>query len=362
MQSTQSKCNIKFRLALASVMLLGLAGCSFPSHININGPGPTLPVTPAAAESVYVIQNPATFGSGSGTILQFLSTDTGAATPKSTITAPANTSFGSVGTDGSGNIYVTANSATTLDLREYSVGSTGSATPIRLLPSNNTTMMWAPDGIDVSAAGEIFVSEDTGGVADYSATATGSIAPTRYILGASQTGGGLSTLVAANAVAADSSGNLYIMNEGAPGLMPICVFAPTDNGNVAPTRTIGGANTMIETMGGLATDSVGNFYISNTTSNSDGTYTGSVLEFAPTATGNVAPIRTISGSSTQLGKLGGIKVDSTGNIFVVSTDSTGENPTILEFSELATGNATPTLSFTSTAWTNPDNNVSIAVF
>jgi hypothetical protein len=152
------------------------------------------------------------------------------------------------------------------------------------------------------------------------------------------------------------------MNEGAPGLMPICVFAPTDNGNVAPTRTIGGANTMIETMGGLATDSVGNFYISNTTSNSDGTYTGSVLEFAPTAIGNVAPIRTISGSSTQLGKLGGIKVDSTGNIFVVSTDSTGENPTVLEFSELATGNATPTLSFTSTAWTNPDNNVSIAVF
>jgi hypothetical protein len=293
--------------------------------------------------------------------LQFSSTATGAATPKSTITAPADTSFGSLATDGSGNIYVTANSPTSLDVREYSAGSTGSATPMRLLPGNSTTMLSAPDGIDADATGEIFVSEDTGGVATYSKAANGSVAPDSYILGAAQTGGGLSTLIEANAIAVDGSENLYIMNQGAPNLMPICVFSPGASGNVAPTRSIGGANTTIDSMGGVATDSVGNLYVTSTTVQSDVTSTGSILEFAPVASGNIAPIRTISGNSTQLGKLGGIKVDSTGNIFVVSTDSTGKNPTVLEFSDIATGNAAPTSSFTSSAWTNPDNGVSLAV-
>ena len=362
MQSNDSNSDLKLKLVFALAMIISLAGCGVPSRVNISGPAPD-PTDPAptATESVYVIQNPTTFGSGSGMILQFSSTATGAATPKSTITAPADTSFGSVATDSSGNIYVTANSPTSVDLREYSTGSTGSATPVRLVPGNSTTMLSAPDGIDADAAGEIFVSEDTGGVATYSATANGSVAPTSYILGAAETGGGLSTLIEANAVAADSSGNLYIMNEGAPNLMPICVFSPGATGNVAPTRTIGGANTTIESMGGLTTDAGNDLYVSSTTGQSDGTVTGSILEFAPLASGNVAPTRVITGSSTQLGKLGGIKVDSTGNIFVVSTDSTGWNPTVLEFSDIATGNAAPTSSFTSSAWTNPDNGISLSV-
>ena len=254
-----------------------------------------------------------------------------------------------------------ANSPNSLDVREYSVGSTGSATPIRLVPSNTTTLLSAPDGIDVDATDEIFVSEDTGGVATYSSAATGSVAPVSYILGAAQTGGGLSTLIEASAIAVDGSQNLYIMNQGAPNLMPICVFSPGANGNVAPTRTIGGANTTIDSKGGLTIDASGNLYVSSTTVQSNGTSTGSILVFAPLASGNVAPTRTITGSSTQLGKLGGIKVDSTGNIFVVSTDSTGKNPTVLEFSDIATGNAAPTSSFTSSAWTNPDNSISLAV-
>ncbi|MGC1782256.1 MAG: hypothetical protein WA708_07050 [Acidobacteriaceae bacterium] len=360
MQWSESDFDLKLKIVAALAMIISLAGCGVPSHINISGPGPTDPA-PTAAESAYVIQNPAIFGSGSGMILQFSSTATGAATPKSTITAPADTSFGSLATDSSGNIYVAANSPISLDVREYSTGSTGSATPIRLLPSNTTTLLSAPDGIDTDATGEIFVSEDTGGIATYSEAANGSVAPVSYILGAAQTGGGLSTLIEANAVAADSSGNLYIMNEGAPNLMPICVFSPGATGNVAPARTIGGANTTIDSMGGLTIDSVGNLYVSSSTSNSNGIYAGSILEFAPTASGNVAPTRVITGSSTQLGKLGGIKVDSTGNIFVVSTDSTGKNPTVLEFSDTATGNAAPTSSFTSSAWTNPDNGISIAV-
>jgi hypothetical protein len=358
MNSSQAKNETALKVMTCAAMLATLAGCGGKSTSTIT----TTP--PAQTESVYVIQNPATFGMGSGTILQFLATSSGSVSPKSTITAPANTSFSSLATDTSGNIYVTANSSTALDLRVYAAGATGAATPMRLIPSNNTTMMWAPDGIVASASGEIYVGEDTGGVATYSATANGATAkPQQYILGYSQTGGGLSTLIAADQVAADSSGNLYILAEGNPvGPGPILLFSPTATGNVAPSAVLGGAASKIDSANALTTDSAGNLYVANNTFQTNGASVGGILVFAPPASGNVAPTRTISGSATTMGTLWGIKVDSTGNIFVVSTDSTAKNPTVLKFSPTASGNVAPVSSFTSSAWTQPDNGVSIAVF
>jgi sugar lactone lactonase YvrE len=348
-----------FGMLVAGTVLPILVGCGGPSTINISKP-PGTPTPPAGATSVYVIQNPATFGSGSGAILQFSATATGSVSPTSTITASANTSFNGLATDSTGDIYVSTDtpasgsgSSTGENVLEYTAGGTGSATPTRTLAGNATTMIAAVDGIAASSEGEIFVSEDSGGVAVFSSTATGTVAPERYILGAAQTGGGLSTLIEANAVTADSSDNLYIVNEGAPGLMPICVFGPSATGNVAPSRTVGGALTKVSSPAAVATDSAGNLYVAN--------HNSSILVFGPTANGNVAPTHTISGSSTLLGSLGGIKVDSVGNIYVISTNSSGKDPMVLKFSATATGNVAPTLSFTSSAWTNPDNNLSLAV-
>lgn len=336
----------KTMVALGVITLV--VGCGSSSKSPTGG---------GAMTSVYVIQNPAPLSAGSGTILQFSATATGSVAPVSTITAPANTSFNSLATDGSGNIYAATHLASGEDVRVYTAGAKGSATPVRILPGNATTQIGAVDGLAASAGGEIFVAEDSGGVAAFSATANGNVAPSRYILGDSQTGGSLSTVLIANAVAADSSDNLYILNLGiGPGL-PIVVFGPTATGNVAPIRSIGGAMTMttVGSLGGITTDSTGNLYVTNNTS------TGSILVFGPSASGNVAPIRVISGTSTQLGALGGIKLDSVGNIYVVSTSATRTNPTVLKFSATASGNVAPTSSFTSSAWTNPDNALSLAV-
>jgi hypothetical protein len=113
----------------------------------------------------------------------------------------------------------------------------------------------------------------------------------------------------------------------------------------------------VDSVGGIAVDSTGNVYVSSTSGSG-----GSIVVFAPTATGDIAPIRTIQGALTQLGALGGIQVDAVGNIFVVSTDIHGENPTVLKFSATASGNVAPTLSITSSAWTYPDDYFSLAVF
>ena len=55
MQSTKSKSDFKLELAFALAMIISLAGCGMPSHINISGQVAT------PTDSVYVIQNPAGF-------------------------------------------------------------------------------------------------------------------------------------------------------------------------------------------------------------------------------------------------------------------------------------------------------------
>ena len=346
-------------------LVVALAGCGGSGSGSSGGGGLTTPPVTPTATHVYVIQNPVTYGSGPGTVLQFLATSTGTVSATGTITAATNASFSYLATDGTGNLYVGASSAAAADIREYAAGATGTATPIRTLPANVTTQIGAVQGVATSSTGEIFVSEDSGGVAAFSASANGSVAPSRYILGAVQTGGGLSTLISANDVAADSSDNLYVANQGAPGLMPIVVFGPTATGNVAPLRSIGGALTTIGGVDGLTTDSAGNLYVTTdvvTISGGAATYTGSILVFGVGASGNVAPTRVISGAMTTLGRLGGIKLDASGNIYVVSAGATGTNPTVLKFAATASGNIAPVSSFTSAGWTTPDNGLSLAVF
>ena len=356
----------------ATVLAMMLAGCSSGSSSSTGttgGGGTTTPPAPTASPSVFVIQFPAlplTAGT-SASILQFSATATGSATPTATITAPANTLFEELATDAAYNIYtssfvVPTTSGTTGsgDIRGYALGATGAATPTRILPgyaAGTNTKIGAVDGIAASSTGAIYLGLDSGAVEAFSAAAVGNVAPDRYILGASQTGGGASGLIVSNAVAADSTGQIYVANQGGPGLMPIAVFSATATGNVAPSRQIGGALTTLVSVTGITTDVAGNLYVTNNTSTG-----GSIVEFAPTASGNAVPIKVITGAATTAGTLYGIKVDGSGNIFVVSATSAGKNPTVLRFAAAATGNVAPVSTFTSPAWTQIDYTGSIALY
>jgi hypothetical protein len=337
-------------------LALTLAGCASDGMTYGNTAG-------APATGVYVLQNTtAADGTTNGSVLQFSSSSSGAAIPSSTLNAAAGSSVATLAIDQLGNLYTTSQSSTSSSLVEYAVDSSNNAQPIRSIPFSSTTQLSGVNGLAADPVGGIYVPEDTGGVAIFSSTATGSVAPNGYILGAAQAGGGLSTLVTAKAATTDASGNLYLIDSGAGVTNPIVVFPTAATGNVAPTRAIGGALTTM-TPGSpqaIATDAAGNLYVTNVVAG-----VSSILVFDPTATGNVPPLRTITGTSTMLGCAGGIAVDTEGGyVYVVSTPTCGStaSPSVLKFSTTGTGNIAPVSSFTSAAWTSPDPGLSIAVY
>ena len=348
---------------LGICLVLSLAGCA--------SDGTTYGTTTGAPTTgVYVVQNTAasTTVAASGSILEFSASASGAATPVSVIANSNVSSLALLTIDGSGNLYTTSTQSTpgqtaaTSSVVEYPVGSTNNVQPIRTLPFNSTTQLNALNGLAADPMGGIYAPEDSGGVAIFSPTATGSVAPNGYILGDTQTGGGLSTLVATTAAATDAKGHLYVVNNGTGVANPIVVFSTTTTGNAAPIRSIGGALTMIAagTPQAIATDSAGNLYVANVVAG-----VSSILVFDPAATGNTAPLRDITGTSTQLGCVGGIAVDTESSfVYVVSTPTCGStaNPTVLKFSTVGTGDIAPVSSFTSTAWTNADAKLSVAVY
>jgi hypothetical protein len=336
-------------IGLAFSLVLSLAGCS--------GDGTTFgDTTGGPTTGVFVVQNTPASGAtpASGTILQFSDTATGAATPASTIANLNVTGLAFLAVDGTGNIYTTALEGTTFSLLEFPVDSSNNAQPIRSIPFNATTEITAANGLAVDPAGDIALPEASGSVAIFSSTANGSVAPSDFI-----TGGGASTLVNAKAAAVDTNDNLYIVDSGTGVTNPIVVFTTASTG--APTRSIGGALTTM-TVGSpqaIATDTAGNLYVANVISG-----VSSILVFDPSATGNVPPLRDITGSATLLGCVGGIAIDTEGSfLYVVSTPTCGStaSPTVLKFSTTGTGNIAPVSSFTSTAWTNADGTLSIAV-
>jgi hypothetical protein len=339
-------------------MALSLAGCASIGSTYGNTTG-------APATGIYVIQNTASHDTtaASGAILQFSSTASGAASPVSTIATTNVAAADLLATDALGNLYTTAiQGAAGRSLIEYPAGSANGAHPVRSIPFNSTTRLDAVNGLAVDPTGGIYASEDSGGIAIFSSTATGSVAPGGYILGDAQTGGGLSTLVVANAVTTDAKGNFYVIDGGVGVAKPIVVFSTTATGNVAPTRSLGGALTTMAagTPRSLATDTAGNLYVANVVAG-----VSSILVFDHAASGNAPPLRTIGGSSTLLGCAGGIAVDTEGGfLYVVSTPRCGDtaNPTVLKFSTTGTGNIAPISKFNSSAWTNGDSALSIAVY
>lgn len=337
-------------LGLTLCVALALAGCASDGSTYGNTTG-------APATGVYVIQNTPASGTvaATGAMLQFSSTASGATTPIATIKNLNVTALDFLAIDGTGNLYTAATQGTTgTSIVEFPVGSQNNAQPTRSIPFNTTTGLTAVSSLSAGTTGNLFASNGAGVVDLFSASATGSVAPNSSAT--------ITSAAGPQATAVDPSGNLYVAT-AAPvnniAIAPIVVFAP---GATTSTRSIGGAltNLAITTPKALATDTAGNLYVANVVSG-----VSSILVFEPTATGNTPPMRDITGSNTLLGCVGGIAVDTEGSyLYVVSTPtcSSTANPTILKFSTTGTGNIAPVSSFTSTAWTNPDSALSIAVY
>jgi sugar lactone lactonase YvrE len=136
-------------------------------------------------------------------------------------------------------------------------------------------------------------------------------------------------------VAVDGSGNIYVANIAGS----ITVFAAGATGNVAPLRTITGAATGLNGPGGITLDSSGKIYVANGNGNS-------ITVFAAGANGNVAPVTTIAGASTLLAEPDGLVVGSNGSLFVTNFSVPGVAGLITVYASGASGNVAPSQALT----------------
>ncbi len=114
----------------------------------------------------------------------------------------------------------------------------------------------------------------------------------------------------AAAAASGPGAGIYVSQAG----NQVLVFAPDATGNAPPVRTIAGANTGLALPIGLAVDAAGNLYVANRMG-------AGVTVYAPGATGDVAPLRTLTASGMQAAE--GLAIGNSGDVFVATCPTCG---------------------------------------
>jgi hypothetical protein len=320
-----------------------LAGCGGATS-PIASPIPAPALTPGGATTIVVIQQ----ASPAHQILSFSASGNGSVSPTHTLTLPVGVIANTVVVDASGQTYVGVFGIPN-EVLVYAAGATGAATPVRTITATLASFDSAMI-IAVDFSGFLYVySQSVQGrnpsISVFSPAANGAALPTRLITGSA------TLLDYGFGLTIDKSGNLYAVDTGGSGAGEVLAFSPTATGNVAPSRVITGS---LGQTYGIDTDSAGNLYVLTYTSGPS--TLPAVLEFAPTATGNSTPVRSISGNSTGLTFATGLRVDAAGNIYVCAQGGTGptySNAYVAAFNSTQTGNVVPIETITSTSWNKP---------
>ena len=181
----------------------------------------------------------------------------------------------------------------------------------------------------------IFVSNGGGYVTMYGLGSSGDVEPIATIDGAA------TKLDGPVSIAVDSSGKIYVLNEGegARNSAGVVVFAAGSKGNVSPIANISGVDTAIRSPKSIAVDSVGNIYVTNEEGFPPGPNIqrpGGVTVYSAGSNGDAKPIATIRGADvnmnlccpcadtccgndTGIQNPYGIAVDARSNIFVTTS-------------------------------------------
>jgi len=226
--------------------------------------------------------------------------------------------------DGVGSLYVMndgSNSAAA-----FATGTTGNVPPYNTLTSTNPL---ESEGITFDSAGNAYISSFSTHEIDIFAKNTfGTATPNATITGSN------TELSEPVGMAVDSSGTLYVANQGKPPSILTFANAATTNGNVAPTGVIAGSNTMLKYPQAVSIDQNGRIIVADT-------HAGIVI-FAKGAMGNATPVAVISGNASEIGSPAGVAVDDSNNIWEADASTSA----LLEFAATANGNVAPIAQIT----------------
>jgi|SRR5271166_1197661 len=219
-------------------------------------------------------------------------------------------------------------------LTAYPLSAGGNLAPSRNI-TGAATGLGFPRRIVIDATGNLYVANAPGGgsphsITVYAAAATGNVAPIRTIMGAN-TG-----LTGVNGLALDNTGtNLYAANCGAcfnsSGADGILIWPAGTTGNIAPSSSIAGGNTALSGPVAITFDAAGDLLVANAGNNT-------VTTYAPGASGNVLPTATLGGPATGINSPECVRTDSAGLIYVCNNNVNS----ITVYAAGASGNTAPT--------------------
>ena len=195
----------------------------------------------------------------------------------------------------------------------YAPGANGDAAPIRVIQGGSTEIN-GPDGLVIDGAGSIYLAnQNDNRILVFAAGANGNAAPTRRITGS------CTSLNRPLGLALDGAGHLYVANLAGytPGTNSVTVYGAGANGNTMPLATIAGGTTGLFNPVGIAVDAAGSIYVSNygNTDAGPSNYATAVNVYAAGSSGNVAPIRTITGTMSEPT---GLALDAAGQLYVAN--------------------------------------------
>ncbi len=324
---------IHTRIVLPVALAATLSACSSGS-VSTPPVRPT-PGPPGQATTLYVSS-----ATGAGKIATVAATANGTVAP-ATLIEGAATGLGFnyfAAVDAQGRAWTTNCLSLNIPgpVSAFAAGATGDVAPVIAIEGSNTTFSGCQTGIAIDAGGDAIVGDLSnlpaypgGHIAIFAAGATGDVAPTRVIAGAS------ADFHSPTGIAVDDPGNIYVADSGLGYAYSgdVAIFAPGASGDVAPSTVIVGAATGLSTPEGVALDVRGNIYVANLGNNT-------VTVYAANASGDATPIRTIGGALTGLDQPVGIAVDEAGYVYV-GTQTSGP---LLVFAPGATGDVAPVQS------------------
>ncbi len=240
-----------------------------------------------------------------------------------------------------GKLYVTNQAGNSILRFDNAFNSTGNVAPGAVITGATTTLN-SPQAITLDTTADRLYVANAGAasvlVYDGISTKNGNVAPTRTIAGAN------TQFTAPSSVALDKGRDLLYVADGPD----IWVFAnaSTVNGDVAATRnlapTINAANLNIQQ---IFLDAANDrLYATDAAIN-----TVAVFDNASTLNGPATPPRSVSGASTNLSQPSGIAIDPLGNLVI--TNLGNGSITVYANAASVTGNAAPTTTIAGAATT-----------